>query len=64
MYIHSIENLHLGEIKLIRKALDEIKITGADAKFVAALQEKVEHTIKEIEKPKPPVRKKKSTPTE
>lgn len=64
MYIHSIENLHLGEIKLMRKALDEIKITGADAKFVAALQEKVEHTIKEIEKPKPPVTKRKSKPTE
>lgn len=51
MYIHSIENLHLGEIKLMRKALDEIKITGADAKFVAVLQEKVEYSIKEAEKP-------------
>lgn len=63
MYIHSIENLHLGEIKLIRKALDEIKITGADAKFVAILQEKVEHTIKESEKPRA-TPKKKSKPTE
>jgi hypothetical protein len=63
MYIHSIENLHLGEIKLMRKALDEIKITGADAKFVAVLQEKVEYSIKEAEKPKT-VSKKKTKPTE
>lgn len=50
MYNNTLENLHLGEITLIRKALDNIPITGADAKFVAALQTKVESKIEEINK--------------
>lgn len=61
MYIHSIENLHLGEIKLIRKALDDINIQGRDARFVATLQDKVNASISEIEAgpPKKPAKAKK-----
>lgn len=53
MYDNTLENLHLGEITLIRKALDTISITGADAKFVSSLQIKIETKIEEINKTSP-----------
>lgn len=47
----TLENLHLGEIKMIRVALDQITIQGQDAKFLAQLQVKLEKKIEEVEKP-------------
>lgn len=49
MYIYTIENLHLGEIRLLRSALDVITVNGSDAKFVANLQTKLESEIAQIE---------------
>ena len=45
----SIEGLQLGEVTLLRQSLDVIQITGKDAQYVANLQSKLEHQIKEIE---------------
>lgn len=49
MMIFSIENLQLGEIRLLRQSLDVIQITGKDAQYVANLQLKLENEIKQIE---------------
>lgn len=46
----TLENLHLGEIKLMRKALDVIQISGSDAQFVANLQIKLDTKIQQVEK--------------
>lgn len=42
----------LPELQIIRAALDIITINGADAKFLARLQEKVEANIAELSNPK------------
>lgn len=44
----TLENLHLGELKLIRLALNDIKISGQDASFVANLQVKVDKKIAQV----------------
>lgn len=49
MNIFTLENLQLGEIKLLRQALDIIDIKGASAIFVANLQLKLDGDIREIE---------------
>lgn len=46
----TLEGLHLGEIKLMRKALDVIQISGSDAQFLANLQIKLEKKVQEVEK--------------
>lgn len=46
----------LSELQLIRAALDVITIKGADAKFLAQLQSKIEADIQE--KTNPPKTKK------
>jgi hypothetical protein len=46
----------LSELQLIRAALDSITIKGADAKFLAQLQNKIESDIQE--KTNPPKTKK------
>jgi hypothetical protein len=46
----------LSELQLIRAALDSITIKGADAKFLAQLQTKIESDIQE--KTNPPKTKK------
>ena len=47
--IFSIDNLQMGEIRLLRQALDVIQITGKDAQYVANLQIKLESEMKQIE---------------
>lgn len=49
MNVFAIDNLQLGEIKLLRQALDIIDIKGASAIFVANLQLKLDGEIREIE---------------
>ena len=49
MMIFSIDNLQMGEIRLLRQALDVIQITGKDAQYVANLQIKLENEMKQIE---------------
>jgi hypothetical protein len=49
MMIFSIDNLQLGEIRLLRQALDVISITGKDAQYVANLQVKLEGEMRQIE---------------
>jgi len=39
----------LAELQIIRAALDHISIRGADAKFLAQLQFKVENTMQELQ---------------
>ena len=46
----------LSELQLIRAALDSITIKGADAKFLAQLQNKIDSDIQE--KTNPPKTKK------
>lgn len=41
----------LNELKLIRASLDSVTIKGADAKFLANLQIKVEHEIEKQSQP-------------
>lgn len=41
----------LAELQLIRAGLDTLTIRGADAKFMAQLQEKVEQEIKKLSTP-------------
>ena len=47
--VFSIDNLQIGEIRLLRQALDVIQITGKDAQYVANLQLKLESEMKQIE---------------
>jgi hypothetical protein len=47
--VFSIDNLQMGEIRLLRQALDVISITGKDAQYVANLQVKLESEMKQIE---------------
>ena len=47
--VFSIDNLQMGEIRLLRQALDVIQITGKDAQYVANLQLKLESEMKQIE---------------
>lgn len=47
--IFSIDNLQMGEIRLLRQALDVIQITGKDAQYVANLQIKLENEMRQIE---------------
>lgn len=47
--VFSIDNLQMGEIRLLRQALDVIQITGKDAQYVANLQVKLESEMKQIE---------------
>ena len=47
--VFSIDNLQIGEIRLLRQALDVIQITGKDAQYVANLQVKLESEMKQIE---------------
>jgi hypothetical protein len=49
MMVFSIDNLQMGEIRLLRQALDVIQITGKDAQYVANLQLKLESEMKQIE---------------
>jgi hypothetical protein len=49
MMVFSIDNLQMGEIRLLRQALDVISITGKDAQYVANLQLKLESEMKQIE---------------
>jgi hypothetical protein len=49
MMVFSIDNLQMGEIRLLRQALDVIQITGKDAQYVANLQVKLESEMKQIE---------------
>jgi hypothetical protein len=49
MMVFSIDNLQIGEIRLLRQALDVIQITGKDAQYVANLQLKLESEMKQIE---------------
>ena len=49
MNIFSID-LSINEITFLRQALEPISIQGRDAKFVAALQLKLEHELDEIQK--------------
>jgi hypothetical protein len=49
MMVFSIDNLQMGEIRLLRQALDVISITGKDAQYVANLQIKLESEMKQIE---------------
>lgn len=41
----------LNELRLIRASLDSVTINGADAKFLASLQIKIESQIDEQSKP-------------
>ncbi len=41
----------LNELRLIRVSLDSVTINGADAKFLASLQVKIESQIEEQTKP-------------
>jgi len=41
----------LNELKLIRVSLDSVTIKGADAKFLANLQIKVEHEMEKLSQP-------------
>lgn len=50
MYIHKLEELHVGELKLIKKALGEVSIKGVDAAFTATLIVKVDKAIQIAEK--------------
>jgi hypothetical protein len=45
----TLENLHLGEIKIIRQALNHISIKGADASFLSNLQSKIDGELKQIQ---------------
>lgn len=47
--IFSIDNLQMGEIRLLRQALDVIQITGKDAQYVANLQIKLDNEMRQIE---------------
>lgn len=47
--VFSIDNLQMGEIRLLRQALDVISITGKDAQYVANLQLKLEGEMRQIE---------------
>jgi hypothetical protein len=38
------------EIQLLRQSLDVITVSGKDCKFVAALQQKLDHELSEIKK--------------
>lgn len=49
MILYNLENLHLREIKALRKSLDYIPITGIDAAFIAILQNKIDTQVKQIE---------------
>ena len=49
MNVFSIENLQLEEIQLLRQSLNVIQITGASAKFVANLQNKLDYEISQIQ---------------
>ena len=49
MILYNLENLHLREIKALRKSLDYIPITGIDAAFIAILQNKIDIQVKQIE---------------
>lgn len=49
MILYNLEDLHLREIKALRKSLDYIPITGIDAAFIAILQNKIDTQIKQIE---------------
>lgn len=49
MEMYGIENLSLREIKVLRKSLDFIQITGIDAPFIAMLQHKLNEEVKQIE---------------
>jgi hypothetical protein len=49
MDVFAIDNLQLGEIKLLRQSLDIIDIKGASAIFVANLQLKLDGEIRQIE---------------
>jgi len=49
MILYNLEDLHLREIKALRKSLDYIPITGIDATFIAILQNKIDTQIKQIE---------------
>lgn len=46
----------LAELQLLRAGLDSITIKGADAKFLAHLQLKVEQQIQEAMQPPKPVK--------
>ena len=46
----------LPEIQLIRSGLDAITIKGADAKYLALLQQKIEQHIQESMLPPKPVK--------
>jgi hypothetical protein len=49
MILYNLEDLHLREIKALRKSLDYIPITGIDAAFIAILQNKIDIQVKQIE---------------
>jgi hypothetical protein len=49
MILYNLEDLHLREIKALRKSLDYIPITGIDAAFIAILQNKINIQVKQIE---------------
>lgn len=46
----TLKDLHLGEARLLRAALDTLPIKGQDAKFVANLQLKIEREIEDAER--------------
>ena len=50
MTIYSLDDLTLREIKVLRKSLDYIPITGIDAAFIAMLQHKISTQTQEVEK--------------
>lgn len=53
---YTLDNLSLKEIEALRMGLDDLRIVGKEAMFIALLQNKLNNKLKEIQQPPIPTK--------